>query len=32
MGLNARRYAERHFPISAIADKFEAIVHQIAVQ
>lgn len=31
MGINARQYAERNFPISDIADKFEAIVHQIAV-
>lgn len=29
MGLNARRYAERHFPISNIADAFESIVRQI---
>ena len=31
MGSNARRYAERHFPISKIADRFETILHQIRV-
>ncbi|MCB2148591.1 MAG: glycosyltransferase family 4 protein [Deltaproteobacteria bacterium] len=31
MGKNARGYAERHFPISRIADSFEAILHRIAV-
>jgi len=31
MALNARRYAERNFPISKIADAFENILHQIRV-
>ncbi|WP_319405217.1 glycosyltransferase family 4 protein [uncultured Desulfosarcina sp.] len=31
MGKNARDYAERHFPISRVADSFEAIIHQVAV-
>ena len=31
MGINARRYAERHFPISKIADSFETILQQISV-
>ena len=31
MGKNARGYAERHFPISQIADSFEAILLRIAV-
>ena len=29
MGKNARRYAERHFPISQIADSFEGIINQL---
>ena len=29
MGKNARRYAERHFPISKIANEFETIIHKI---
>jgi glycosyltransferase involved in cell wall biosynthesis len=29
MGRNARRYAEKHFPVSKNADAFETIVHQI---
>jgi glycosyltransferase involved in cell wall biosynthesis len=32
MGINARKYAERNFPISTVADKFEAIIHQITAQ
>ena len=31
MGINARRYAEVHFPISQITDAFETILHQITV-
>ncbi len=31
MGKNARRYAERHFPISQIADSFEGIINQLVV-
>ena len=29
MGNNARRYAERHFPINGIADGFETIIHNV---
>ena len=29
MGKNARGYAERHFPISQIADSFEGIINQL---
>jgi colanic acid biosynthesis glycosyl transferase WcaI len=31
MGANARRYAERRFPISAIGDQFEAVIERIPV-
>lgn len=31
MGSNARRYAERYFPISSIADQFEAAIDRISV-
>ena len=31
MGKNARRYAEKNFPISQIADAFESIIHQITI-
>ena len=30
MGINARRYAERNFPISKIADVFEEIINRIS--
>lgn len=30
MGKKARQYAERHFPISRIADEFEAIIYRVA--
>jgi glycosyltransferase involved in cell wall biosynthesis len=29
MGKNARRYAEKYFPINKIADKFETIAYKI---
>jgi colanic acid biosynthesis glycosyl transferase WcaI len=29
MGMNARRYAEKYFPISPIADAFEKIVKKV---
>jgi glycosyltransferase involved in cell wall biosynthesis len=32
MGMNARKYAERNFPISTIADKFEAIINHVTAQ
>lgn len=31
MEANARRYAERCFPISSVADKFEAVIDQVAI-
>ena len=29
MGKNARKYAEKHFPISLIADGFETVLRQV---